>query len=190
VFYRTQVEQEAGPTYYYEISESVNVNGHAYVGPRSNELPLTVPEPPSPSKIRQINFLPLILGHKATASDLVVDFSGALNASDAVNLAAYHLVTLGRRNKKTGQQATKPVKLTSATYNPATDTVTLAIKGKLPNQPLELSVNTAAVLDASGQPIAGSSGQSGGTFQATFGKKGVNLASVAASQSTGLSIRA
>ena len=36
------------------------------------------------------------------------------------------------------------------------------------------------MLDASGQPIAGSSGQSGGTFQATFGKKGVNLTSVAA----------
>ena len=62
VFYRTQVEQEAGPTYYYQISEVVNVNGHAYVGPRSNELALTVPEPPSPSRIKQINILPNDLG--------------------------------------------------------------------------------------------------------------------------------
>ena len=105
----------------------------------------------------------------------MVDFSSALNASDAVNLADYHLVTLGKRNKKTGQQATKPLKLTSATYSAATDTVTLAIKGKLPNQPLALSVNTSAVLDAAGQPIAGTSGQPGSSFQATFGKKGLTL---------------
>jgi hypothetical protein len=96
-------------------------------------------------------------------------------------------VTVGKLNKKTGQHATKPVKLTSALYSAATNTVTLAVKGKLPNQPLELSVNTSAVLDASGQPIAGSSGQAGGTFQTTFGKKGITLASVSASRFSGLS---
>jgi hypothetical protein len=176
VFYRTQVEQDAGTTYYYQISEVVNVNGHPYTSPRSNEIALTVPEPPTPSRIKQINILPLFAHETRTkASDLVVDFTAGLNPTDAANLAAYHLVTLGKRNKKTGQQATKPVKLTSATYNPTTDTVTLAIKGKVPNQPLALSVNTSAVLDASGQPIAGSSGRSGSSFQATFGKKGITL---------------
>jgi hypothetical protein len=175
VFYQTQIEQEAGPTYYYQISEVITINGHAYAGPRSNELPLTVPEPPSPSRITRINLLPLISGHKTATSHLVVDFSSALNPSDAIDLAAYHLVTLGKRNKKTGQQATKPLKLTSATYNAAAETVTLAIKGKLPNQPLALSVNTSAVLDASEQPVAGTSGQPGSSFQATFGKKGITL---------------
>jgi hypothetical protein len=115
---------------------------------------------------------------KRTSNDIVINFSSALDAADAQDLAAYHLVTLGKLNRKTHQHATRAVKLTSANYNAATNTVTLAIKGKLPNQPLQLSINTSAVLDASGQPIAGSSGQSGGTFRATFGKKGINLTSV------------
>jgi hypothetical protein len=118
--------------------------------------------------------------HKRTSNDIVINFSSALDVADAQDLAAYHLVAVGKLNKKAGQRATRPVKLTSATYSAATDTVTLAIKGKRPNQPLQLSINTSAVLDASGQPIAGSSGQSGGPFQATFGKKGINLTSVSA----------
>ena len=111
---------------------------------------------------------------------MVLSFTGTLNPADADNLAAYHLVTLGKLNKKTHQHATKPVKLLSVTYNPAQDTVTLTTKGKLANQPLELSVNTTAVRDASGQPIAGTSGQAGGAFVETFSKKGVSLARVSA----------
>jgi hypothetical protein len=116
--------------------------------------------------------------HKRTSNNIVINFSGALDAADAQDLAAYHLVAVGKLNKKTGQHATSRVKLTSATYSALTDTVTLAFKGKLPNQPLQLSINTSAVLDASGQPIAGNSGQSGGKFQTTFGKKGITLATV------------
>jgi hypothetical protein len=171
----TVVEQLPGTTYYYQISEVFDFNGQIYIGPPSNELRLTTPGPRSPSMINKINILPVFTGHRQTASDLVVDFSSGLNPADAQNLSAYHLVTLGKLNKKTHQQATKPVKLTSAVYNPTANTVTLSIKGKLPNQPLKLSVNTSSVLDTSGQPIAGTSGQAGGSFQTTFGKKGITL---------------
>jgi uncharacterized repeat protein (TIGR01451 family) len=168
------IPETPGSTHYYQVSAVVSGDLGYYEGPRSSEVVLTIPGTPL-NRIRQINILPLLTGHAQKASDLVVDFTGALNPTDAADLAAYHLVTLGKLNKKTHQQATKPVKVTSAVYNPATDTVTLAVKGKLPNQPLQLSVNTSSVLDASGQPIAGTSGQSGGTFQTTFGKKGITL---------------
>jgi uncharacterized repeat protein (TIGR01451 family) len=171
IIYQTYVDQPPGTTYYYAISEVLTIDGQSYMGPRSNEIALTTPAP----MLRQINVESSKGPHKRATSDIVLDFSSPLNAADAQNTAAYQLVTLGKRNKKTGHQATKPVKLASATYNPTTKTVTLAVKGTLPNQPLQLSVNTSAVLDASGQPIAGSSGQAGGTLQETFGKKGIIL---------------
>jgi hypothetical protein len=170
---------EPGHVYYYEVAAEIR----GTVGPRSAEFsfpftalttPLISPTPTPggmPVNLKNIHVQTL----KSRATELVLSVSGALDAADAQDLAAYHLVTLGKLNKKTRQHATTPVKLTSAVYNAAQNTVTLAIKGKLPNQPLELSVNTSAVLDASGQPIAGSSGQSGGTFQTTFGKKGITL---------------
>jgi len=72
--------------------------------------------------------------------------------------------------------------LTSATYDPSTNTVTLATRSKLPTQPLQLSINAAAVVDAQGQPLDGNhDGQPGGNFQATFGKAGLKLASLPAS---------
>jgi uncharacterized repeat protein (TIGR01451 family) len=171
IAYQTLVDQPPGTTYYYAISEVLTIDGQVYMGPRSKEIALPTPAP----MLRQINVESSKGPHKRATSDIVLDFNIALNAADAQNTAAYHLVTLGKLNRKTGQHATRAVKLTSAVYNPAADTITLAIKGKLPNQPLELSVKTSAVLDASGQPIAGNSGQSGGTFQATFGKKGITL---------------
>jgi hypothetical protein len=155
-----------GEAVYYQVSAVVG----SVEGSRSTELFVQAPGGVLVN-VRNIHVQAL----KQRATDLVLSFSNSLNQGDAQNLAAYHLVTLGKLNKKTGQHATKPVKVTSAIYNATTDTVTLALKGKLPNQPLELSINTSAVLDASGQSIAGSSGQSGGTFQATFDKKGVTL---------------
>jgi uncharacterized repeat protein (TIGR01451 family) len=158
------------------VHAEVTAVADTYEGPRSLLVSITAPGV-GLAALQNIHLQPF----KARTTDVVLSFSSALDGTDAQNLAAYHLVTLGKLNKKTGQHATKPVKVTSAVYNPATDTVTLALKGKLPNQPLELSINTSAVLDASGQPIAGSSGQAGSTFQTTFGKKGITLPSISAS---------
>jgi len=185
LYFNTTVDQLPGSTYYYQVNEVVNVNDsnqpivHSYAGRLSNEIDVTVPIS-ADQRATVDNILVKILKglHKRTSNDIVINFSSALDAADAQDLAAYHLVAVGKLNKKTGQHATRPLKLTSATYNAATDTVTLAIKGKLPKQPVQLSINTSAVLDASGQPIAGSSGQSAGTFRETFGKKGINLTSV------------
>jgi hypothetical protein len=170
------VTQPIGTTYY-QISEVVDVDGSLVSGPRSEELAVTVPGPPVPANhlVRIHVQIPTVAFRRTAATDVVLDFSSGLDPADAQDLAAYHLVTLGKLHKKTRHRATKPVKVRSASYDPATDAVTLAIRGKLPNQPLELSVNTSAVLDASGQPIAGSSGQSGSALQETFGKNGITF---------------
>jgi hypothetical protein len=154
--------------YYYQVTAVVG----SYESPRSNEVLVRTA---SPDQIVRIRVQLPKAAHEATSTDIVLDFTSALDQADADNLTAYHLVSLGKLHKKTGHRATKPVKVTSASYDPATDAVTLAIKGKLPNQPLELSVNTSAVLDSSGQPIAGTSGQPGGALQETFGKKGITF---------------
>jgi uncharacterized repeat protein (TIGR01451 family) len=185
LYFNTTVDQLPGSIYYYQVNEVVNVNDsnqpivHSYTGPLSNEIAVTIPVSAT-QRVTVDNILVNVLKglHKRKSNDIVINFSSALDVADAQDLAAYHLVAVGKLNRKTGQHATRRVKLTSATYSAATDSVTLAIKGRLPNQPLQLSINTSAVLDASGQPIANSSGQSGGRFQTTFGKKGITLATV------------
>jgi uncharacterized repeat protein (TIGR01451 family) len=168
--YPNYLDASATPgVYYYQVTAVVD----SYESPRSNEV--LVRTAPSDQIVQIRVQLPKAV-YKAKSTDIVLSFTSALDEVDAENLAAYHLVTLGKLNKKTGRRATRPVKVTSALYDPTADTVTLALKGRLPNQPLQLSVNTSAVLDASGQPIAGSSGQAGTNLQATFRKKGVALA--------------
>jgi len=162
-----------GSNYYYELSAVVG----GVEGPRSNEVHVSAPFPGTTVNDVQEQSLKL---HGKKESTIVLSFSGALSLSDAENLAAYHLVALGKV-KKSGARATTSVKITSATYNAATNTVTLTTRSKLPNQPLQLAINSAAVVDAQGQPIDGNhDGQPGGNFQATFTKAGLKLASVSA----------
>jgi hypothetical protein len=164
-----------GSTYYYEISAVVGSVESA----RSNEVQVTAPFPGTTVQdIHEQNHK----AHGKKTSVIVVSFSAALNPVDARNLAAYHLVALGKP-KKSGVRPTTPVKLTKAVYDPVTSSVTLTIKGKLPNQPLRLSMSAAAVVDSHGQPLDGNDdGTPGGGFQAIFTNVGLNLtsASVAA----------
>jgi hypothetical protein len=109
------------------------------------------------------------LGHKQTVKVVAVTFSAALDPSTAQDASAYHLVAISR-SRKIGPGANKPIPIASATYNPATYTVTLTPRGKLPNQALQLAINTALVRDPQGQPIDGNlDGQPGGNFVANVG---------------------
>ena len=70
-------------------------------------------------------------GKKAkSTTELLLQFSGALNAGAAQNLGVYHL-DQASRTKKGGTQYNKPVALASVSYNSSTDTVTLLAKSKL-----------------------------------------------------------
>ncbi len=110
--------------------------------------------------------------HKKSIKVLELTFSGALNAGDAGNLAAYSLVSQ-TANKKHGT-VSKPIPLVSASYAAATNTVTLTPRGTLPKLTMQLTVNAALIKDANGQALAGSrSGQPGTNFVATLNSHGV-----------------
>ena len=65
--------------------------------------------------------------------------------------------------------------MTSAVYDPGSDTVTLTPKGgKVPSGPLELEINAAQIVDALGRPV---SGNNGGNFVSAL-SHGVSAAAV------------
>jgi hypothetical protein len=120
----------------------------------------------------------ITLSRRKTARVLVVRFSGPLGPGAGQELAAYQLVAAGK-DKKLGTHDDKTVPLASAAYNPSADTVTLTPRGQVPNQPLQLTINAAEVLDAEGRPIDGNrDGQPGGNLVAPLSKAGIRLASV------------
>ena len=80
-------------------------------------------------------------GKHGTTQVIVVQFSDAVQASDATNIAAYSLATLttGKHPK------VKPVALAAATYNATIHTATLVTRKPLTlNQPLQLTIAPAS----------------------------------------------
>ena len=94
------------------------------------------------------------LSRKKTVKVLVVDYSGALEPGSAQVPGNYQLVAAGK-GKKLGTRAEKTVAIASATYNPAAQSVTLTLAGKLPSGPLQLTIIASAVLDAEGRALDG-----------------------------------
>jgi hypothetical protein len=112
------------------------------------------------------------VGRKNAVNELVVTFSGALNAADADDLVAGALDSAERKRKVTVYS--KPVPLTTATYNAAASTVTLALRGKPPAKTMQLTIAAADLLDAEGREIEGNGdGQAGDSFVATLISGGV-----------------
>ncbi len=87
-------------------------------------------------------------------AQIVVDFSGPVNASEADNLGMYRLTMTGRNDSFIAKNATV-VKLTSATYNAALDEVILK-----PRRPFGLSNCVQVVID----------GHQPGGLQDSFGR--------------------
>jgi len=115
-----------------------------------------------------------------TTTELLLQFSGALNAGAAQNLGAYHL-DQASRTKKGGTKYNKPVALASVSYNASTDTVTLLARSKLNlAQPEELRITASQLPDVYGRPLDGNDdGQPGGDFVALLTKGGVKIESFA-----------
>jgi trimeric autotransporter adhesin len=112
------------------------------------------------------------VSRKKSVKELLVTFSGALNASDADNLAAYTLEAAVRKKKVTVYS--KPVRLNPPSYNSATNTVTLPLRGKPPAKTMQLTIIAAGLLDAEGRELDGNNdGRPGGNFVATLTKGGV-----------------
>jgi VCBS repeat-containing protein len=124
--------------------------------PTPTSTPTATPSPtPAPSAtVHDIHVATVKLSHKKTVKELVVDYSSSDPLPAAANLAAYHLVTVVKK-KKSGTHAGKPVALVSATFNAATNSVTLTPRGKFPSQTLQLDISAALVVDPQGRPLNG-----------------------------------
>jgi hypothetical protein len=111
------------------------------------------------------------LAHDARrrVTQITIDFSGAVNAAEATDLANYRLVSAGKR-----------IHLRAASYDPALGTVTLT-----PRRPLTLhgparlrvdGVDPGGLHDSSGRLIDGDrNGQPGGNAVAVLRRSGVPL---------------
>jgi hypothetical protein len=123
----------------------------------------------------------IVTGKKAkSTTELLLQFSGGLNAGAAQNLGIYHLLQ-ATRHKKGGAKCDKPVALASVSYNSSTETVTLLARSKLNlAQPEELRITASQLPDVCGRPLDGNDdGQPGGDFVALLTKSGVKIESFA-----------
>jgi hypothetical protein len=84
---------------------------------------------------------------KHQITEIILAFSGGLNATEAANIAEYHLVEAGRNGSFTAKNATA-IKLLSAVYNSTNDTVTLTPKKKF-------VLSKKAQLVVNGEPPSG-----------------------------------
>ena len=84
---------------------------------------------------------------KHQVTEILVTFSGALNAGEATNIAEYELITAGKGGSFTAKHA-KVIKLRSAAYNSANNTVTLTPRKNF-------ALRKATELIVNGEPPSG-----------------------------------
>jgi hypothetical protein len=117
-----------------------------------------------------------VTNKKHLVTQITVGFSGAVNAGEADSLATYRLATAGKKGSFTARNA-KVIKLKSAVYNAATNTVTptpqKAFKLAKPVQLLVYGVSPSGLQDGSGQFING-----GSNAVALLGRGGVTITAV------------
>src|SRR5262249_57694235 len=88
-----------------------------------------------------------VANKKHQVTEVIVTFSGAVNPVEAQNPAIYRLTLPGKKGSYTAKNA-KVIKLKSAVFNAANDTVTL-----IPSKPF--AVTKPVQLQIKGQPPAG-----------------------------------
>jgi hypothetical protein len=123
-----------------------------------------------------------VTNKKHQVTEVLVTFSGAVNAGEAQALGTYRLATPGIHGSYTAKNA-GIIKLKSAGYNAATNTVTL-----IPRKPFALTkpvqllvegVPPSGLQDAAGQLIDGDhNGTAGGNAVAVLTRSGVTTDAV------------
>ena len=121
---------------------------------------------------------------------IVLQFSGALDASDAQNRLLYSLAP--ETTKKHVIKLGKPVAPATAIYNARTNTVTLTPKKALVLNPAEqLTIISSGLLDSLGRALDGNDdGLPGGNFVATLSKQGITTGRVGGGPSSRLAAAA
>ncbi len=142
--------------------------------PSPTPSPTVSPTTP-PVAVESIRWESMKLTRKKTVKELVLTFSGPLDAGSADNPSAYTL-DAGKKVKKRGMVFSRPIRLLSPSYSPGTDAVTLILGGKAPAKVLQLTIHSALIQDASGRSIQGNgggTGSTGGDFVAKLSSTGV-----------------
>ena len=121
---------------------------------------------------------------KKQITEIVLHFSGGLNAAEASNIAEYSLVQVGKHKSFTGKGA-KAIKLRSAVYNAANNTVILTPKRKLTiKKSAELVINglpPSGLEDTYGRLIDGNGdGKAGSNAVSILTKKVATVSAVSA----------
>jgi hypothetical protein len=129
--------------------------------------PPPVPPPVSVADVRDV------ANKKHQVTEVIVTFSGAVNAAEADNPAIYRLTLPGKKGSYTAKNA-KVIKLKSAVYDPADNAVTL-----IPTKPFALKKPVQLVID--GLPPSGLQDGSGRFLDgARTGRPGSNAVAILA----------
>ncbi len=152
--------------------------------PAPTPMPSPTPAPvatstPAPAPPVTVVSIQEVKNKKHLVTEIVVDFSGPINAAQADNVANFRLAMANGKGIFTAKNS--PVmKLRSAALNPANDTVTLIpAKAIAVTKPLQLTINGTApsgLQDTSGQLIDGDdNGVAGGNAVVMIRRTGVTI---------------
>jgi hypothetical protein len=133
-----------------------------------------------------------VTNKKHQVTEVIVIFSGAVNAAEAQNPAIYRLTLPGKKGSYTAKNA-RAIGLKSAAYNSANDTVTLTpLKPFKVTKPVQLQVNgqpPAGLQDGSGRLIDGDhNGTPGGNAVAILSRGGASIQAIASGTTGGQSV--
>ena len=107
----------------------------------------------------------IVENRKHMVTEVIVDYSGAVNASEADSVATYRLATAGKKGSFTAKNATV-LKLKSAKYDGASDAVTLTPKKAFAlTKAVQLKVKGESLADSADSLLNGADdGQAGSNY--------------------------
>jgi subtilisin-like proprotein convertase family protein len=160
-----------------------NPGTNAVLGSPFTETLMIQNAPAPPPPLVKMESVQLEKNKKNQVTGIVIDFSGAVNATEARSIATYELVAAGKGGSFTANGA-KPIKIKSAVYNAANHEVILRASPFTLSQPVELVIygsGTHGLQDTSGRYIDGNhDGIAGGNAVAILKKGGVTMSALPA----------
>jgi hypothetical protein len=130
--------------------------------PMPTPAPTPTPTSTSTSPVTVTN-VTLMENRKHVVTQIIVDYSGPVNSSEADSVATYRLATPGKKGSFTAKNA-MVLKLKSAAYDAALDAVTLTPKKAFAlTKPVQFVINGQSLEDSTGQLIDGGNDDQAGS---------------------------
>jgi hypothetical protein len=130
-----------------------------------------------------VSNIQLVTNKRHQVTEILISFSGAVNAAEAQDLGEYSLVMAGKRGSFTAKNA-RHIKLKAASYDAANDTVTLIPRKAFAlTKKVQLEVDgvpPSGVQDSLGRLIDGAhTGHAGSNAVAILSRGGVSMTALA-----------